>query len=63
MQELHDRAEEGVTLSEFEGWLAPQYECWYGTSIGATPTRERRKHLARVCNARDEVQAGTSFYI
>jgi hypothetical protein len=24
MQELHDRAEEGVLLSEFEGWLVRQ---------------------------------------
>jgi hypothetical protein len=27
MQELHDLAEDGVTLPEFEGWLARQYEC------------------------------------
>jgi hypothetical protein len=26
MQELLDHAEEGVTLPEFEGWLARQYE-------------------------------------
>jgi hypothetical protein len=68
MQELHDRAEEGVALSEFVGWLARQYECRcstvvYGTSIGATPVREQGKRLARVYIARAEVQAGTSFYV
>jgi hypothetical protein len=60
MQELHNREEDGVALSEFEGWFASQYECRYGTSIGATPARERGKRLARVGNARADVQAVNS---
>jgi hypothetical protein len=63
MQELHDRTEEGVMLSEFERWLVHQYKSQYGTSIGTMTSQERGKRLARVCNARAEVQAGTSFYV